>query len=211
MFCYNCGKELLQGAEFCGSCGAKIVSVEDEKSCVEIQNTPIAKKSKITIIALIVMSVLVLAMGGYIFVDLFSEDGNTNSKITSSKEKDDTVSKNDETLESENTEVLSGKINSGFLIKNSLDEIIIDSTHVEKISLSAKDGQYAINIEFNKEGKEIFAEFTENNIGKIAPICLNDTVIMSPTIYETIKDGIVLITMINEEQATDLFEQLSDV
>jgi protein-export membrane protein SecD len=51
-----------------------------------------------------------------------------------------------------------------------------------------------VNLEFNDEGKELFGQITERNVGKPVAIYLDNEPISVPTVNEAIKDGKAVIT-----------------
>ena len=51
-----------------------------------------------------------------------------------------------------------------------------------------------VALEFNEEGKKLFAEATKNNIGNVIYIVMDDEIISSPVVQTTISDGHAMIT-----------------
>ncbi|MFA5128696.1 MAG: protein translocase subunit SecD [Patescibacteria group bacterium] len=51
-----------------------------------------------------------------------------------------------------------------------------------------------VGLEFNDEGKELFGEITERNVGKLVAIFLDGEPISVPTVQEPIKDGSAIIS-----------------
>jgi preprotein translocase subunit SecD len=51
-----------------------------------------------------------------------------------------------------------------------------------------------VALEFNREGAEIFAQITRNNIGQVLAIVLDGEIIQMPTIQDAITDGQAVIT-----------------
>ncbi|MFA6172035.1 MAG: peptidylprolyl isomerase, partial [Patescibacteria group bacterium] len=51
-----------------------------------------------------------------------------------------------------------------------------------------------VGLEFNDEGKKLFGEITERNVGKQVAIFLDGQVISAPTVQEAIKDGNAVIS-----------------
>jgi protein-export membrane protein SecD len=70
-------------------------------------------------------------------------------------------------------------------------------------------GQPQVSIEWNEDGKKVFAETTSKNIGKRIGIILDGTMISAPTIQTAITDGKAVITGIgNRQEAKDLAARL---
>lgn len=68
--------------------------------------------------------------------------------------------------------------------------------HLNKAQLQfdQQTNQPLISLEFNDEGKKLFAEITEKNVGKPIAIFLDGAVISAPTVNEPIRDGSAVIT-----------------
>ncbi len=62
------------------------------------------------------------------------------------------------------------------------------------IQFEQNSGKPQIGLEFNKEGGEIFAKLTGENVGKIIGIFLDGTPISLPVVNDAIKDGKAVIT-----------------
>ncbi len=62
------------------------------------------------------------------------------------------------------------------------------------IQFDQSSGKPQIGLEFNKEGADIFAKLTGENIGKIIGIFLDGTPISLPVVNDAIKDGKAVIT-----------------
>ena len=94
MFCTNCGKPLIQGAAFCGECGARIVrAIANHPANIPV-SPPRAKqfggkkKSKVPILATVcILTVAALGAGMLVALDLFAPssplDG-VNTAVTES-------------------------------------------------------------------------------------------------------------------------------
>ena len=83
--------------------------------------------------------------------------------------------------------------------------------HVEKAYLTYDDNNnYAVGIEFNKEGTKLFADATATTGSKLS-IYLDDTLISQPTIQETISNGKTIISGdgMTYESASTLAMQIS--
>ena len=62
-----------------------------------------------------------------------------------------------------------------------------------------------VALEFNEEGKKLFAEATEANIGKVIHIVMDDEIISSPVVQTAITDGQAMITgQFSGEEAEEL-------
>lgn len=67
-----------------------------------------------------------------------------------------------------------------------------------------------VSLQFDEEGKNLFAEITERNVGKPVAIYLDESPISIPTVEEPIKDGQAVITGdFNLEEAKQLARRLN--
>ena len=69
--------------------------------------------------------------------------------------------------------------------------------------------EVVVRLEFNDEGKDLFAKITSENIGKRIAILLDGQILSAPTVQTAITDGVAVITGINDiklakELATNL-------
>ena len=89
MFCSKCGKELENDARFCNSCGIELKKEISEESMIEASKSPKVKKSSLLLkMVIIVMSILIVAMGSYIAVDIIGNNDaqvNTNAEMIEDK------------------------------------------------------------------------------------------------------------------------------
>jgi len=172
-------------------------------------------------IALITIPVLIIAALFYIvfsFVGISNNADQDDRKPTSSDyavnednripEENDSENAPEESLEE--YDIKESEIYTGFAIKNSTgDEIIISADHVEKIVFCKSSNMYGVRIVLNETGKNIFSEYSGQNIKKATLLCIDDVVLSEPIITEHITDGIMLIYMYDYDSAEDLFESLS--
>ena len=100
MFCKNCGKELPEGAVFCGGCGCSC----NGETPLEPEKKPAPKKPKgngkivALIIALVILVVGGTAYGLYgsgVFDDLFQAENTEEKTEEESKEEKDNIEEND--------------------------------------------------------------------------------------------------------------------
>lgn len=94
--------------------------------------------------------------------------------------------------------------------KDSEGTVLLEGTkHLEDASAVSYEGAYAISLTFNEEGTKLFAQATEDNVGKTISIFINGEEIMKPTVNTAITDGKAVITGgYSYEQANDLAVQL---
>lgn len=67
------------------------------------------------------------------------------------------------------------------------------SKQVGAVDVNSPSQPY-VALEFNEEGKKLFAEATKNNIGKVIYIVMDDEIISAPTVQTAITDGQAMIT-----------------
>ncbi|HHX48957.1 MAG TPA: protein translocase subunit SecD [Clostridiales bacterium] len=72
--------------------------------------------------------------------------------------------------------------------------IIEGNKHLKNASEALHEGQYVISLEFNDEGRELFAKATKENIGKTISIYINGKEILKPTVNSAITEGRAIIT-----------------
>jgi protein-export membrane protein SecD len=72
----------------------------------------------------------------------------------------------------------------------------LDGSHLRKsrVDFDQTTGNPHIAINFNNQGKEIFANITQKNIGKPLAIALDQEIISAPTVQSSITDGSAIIT-----------------
>lgn len=112
------------------------------------------------------------------------------------------IKKIDERGQGDNREVLSSHI----LITTKPTEVQQNQPEWLNTSLSGKhlkradvqfdpnSGSPNVSLEFNDEGKDLFKNLTEKNIGKRLAIFLDNQIISAPTVNEAIPDGKAVIT-----------------
>lgn len=62
------------------------------------------------------------------------------------------------------------------------------------VEFDQQNGKPQISLEFNNDGKELFAQITKRNIGKPVAIVLDNQVISAPTVQSEITEGKAVIT-----------------
>jgi len=79
-----------------------------------------------------------------------------------------------------------------------------------QVSFNPNTNQPEVSLEFDQEGKELFAEITKRNIGKPVAIFLDNSLISAPQVKETISDGKAVISGDFElEKAKNMVSQLN--
>jgi protein-export membrane protein SecD len=88
-----------------------------------------------------------------------------------------------------------------------LDKSIISGDQVAKAS-SGRDeqnGQYVVNVEFDPDATDVWARFTDANVGTRVAYTLNTRVISSPAIEEPMTDGrLVIRSSFSNDQSREL-------
>lgn len=69
------------------------------------------------------------------------------------------------------------------------DEPILTGARVSNCESGYLDGKYIVSLEFDSEGKELFATATQNNVGKVIGIYMDETLINTATVQTAITDG----------------------
>ena len=90
-------------------------------------------------------------------------------------------------------------------------EILMDGSYVDNAQAASYFADdFWINISFNEEGRQKFAEITERYINKQIYIYLNDILLSAPTVNDAITDGNALISGdFNAEEAVELANRIS--
>lgn len=80
------------------------------------------------------------------------------------------------------------------------DNTILTGEHMKSVTYSMREmmesgkEQSVIELEFDDEGTRLLAKGTANNLGKMIMIKLDDEVLMSPVVHDTIENGKVILT-----------------
>lgn len=78
------------------------------------------------------------------------------------------------------------------------------------VDFSSTTGEPEVVLQFNDEGKNLFAEITERNVGKTVAIYLDGVPISTPVVQQAIPSGQAIITgNFNLEEAKQLVERLN--
>lgn len=113
-------------------------------------------------------------------------------------------------------DVFEETVATGYLsFRNPDGEVVMDGSYVEKASagvdLQSSDGtEYLVTIEFTPEGKEKFAEITEEYTGQDIYIYMDETLLSAPTVQAKITDGSAQIRgNLTAEDAEKLADQIN--
>lgn len=90
-------------------------------------------------------------------------------------------------------------------------DVVLTGEHLERADVNFDEaGLPAVSLSFNKEGEEIFANVTRENIGKTIAIYLDSDIISAPTVQTEIPNGQAQITgNFTLEEARDLALRLN--
>ena len=111
-----------------------------------------------------------------------------------------------------NMEVLSQQLQQQQAEASGFKMTKLTGQHLNKAELlfDQQTNQPTISLEFNDEGKKLFAEITEKNVGKPIAIFLDGGVISAPTVNEPIRDGNAIISgQFTLEEAKELAMRLN--
>ena len=75
----------------------------------------------------------------------------------------------------------------------------ISASHIAATKISERNESEAIEITFNDEGKELFAELTRNNIGNRIGMILNGELVSAPVVQAEIPNGKALVPLVKAE------------
>ncbi len=79
-----------------------------------------------------------------------------------------------------------------------------------QVQFDPQTGEPEVGLEFNKEGKDLFAEITTRNVGKPVAIFLDGFAISIPTVNEPIREGNAVISgRFNIQEAKELVQRLN--
>lgn len=73
-------------------------------------------------------------------------------------------------------------------------DILVDGTDVEDAGKAYQNNSVVVTLKFNENGRQAFAEATQNNVGKQIGIYMDDMLISAPTVNQAITDGNAIIT-----------------
>jgi protein-export membrane protein SecD len=108
------------------------------------------------------------------------------------------------------------KANGGLTASTTIDDLFV-STGITgsllqhaSIQFNSNSKGVAVLLQFNSQGKDLFAKVTRDNIGKVLAIILDGKVIETPVIQDAITDGTAQITgSFTPEQAAETVRQLN--
>lgn len=69
------------------------------------------------------------------------------------------------------------------------DKPILTGARVSNCEPGYLDGKYIVSLEFDSEGKDLFAAATQKNVGKVIGIYMDETLINTATVQTAITDG----------------------
>ena len=81
--------------------------------------------------------------------------------------------------------------------------VLLDSDEIAKVKSIEFYGGYAIELEFSEEGKKIFAEITENMIGRQLSVYYGEVLLSSPTVQSAIAEEKAVITGLESRASAD--------
>ncbi len=90
---------------------------------------------------------------------------------------------------------------------------LLDQTAIRSVTVTknASSGDPEIDVEFNEEGKDLFAALTKDNINKRVAIVLDGHLYSAPMIRSEISDGKAQVTgHFTEEEARELAAKIND-
>lgn len=99
--------------------------------------------------------------------------------------------------------------------RNPSGEVVMDGSAVESAragvdTSTSTTGEYVVLLELNDEGRNTFAEITETYLGQQISIYMDDTLLSSPTVRNTITDGSAQISgNFDADSATTLANQIN--
>lgn len=220
MFCIHCGAKCPDQAQYCASCGQKLVSVnetegkETQKNVRQEQTpkrvNPVGKWVLFGAIALTVLFVAAIIMT----IALPKITGKKNSedgRITASNDSDSYSASDTEKLsDSDLIFIPQQKVNGGAPIEAGAkdlfydeEDILLDGTYIksaEAQTLETLSGieEYGVFIKFNKKGTKIFRKATGAMIGEELCVIFNGEVISVPRVTSEITDGEAVISGFKE-------------
>lgn len=131
----------------------------------------------------------------------------SNDKEKSIKPEFDNT-KNDESAEGEDIRPLGNVVikdeDGNILI--TVDDILMAETTTNEMNDTV---DYCVSLKFTKEGTKKFADVTEQNIGKILSVYVDDEVVSAPRVMAKIPDGVAVISgMMSYDEANELVEKI---
>ncbi len=96
--------------------------------------------------------------------------------------------------------------------KDDTTEILMNGSYIKSAQavVNQEDNSYAVSIEFNDEGKQLFGDITTKYLNKTISIWMDDVMISAPTVNAAITDGKAQITGdFDAESATALANKIN--
>ena len=90
--------------------------------------------------------------------------------------------------------------------------VLIEGSRVKnsQVAFNRQSNEYVVQLRFDDEGSKLFADATEQLIGKNMGIYMDDTMISNPRVNESISGGEAVISgMANMEEAQELSEKIN--
>ncbi len=119
-----------------------------------------------------------------------------------------------ETQEKEEQSTESKKPLGNIVMKDEDGDVVITVEDIQSAETIINDNngkkEYCVSIKFTDEGKEKFAKVTEQNIGKMISICVDDKVVSAPRVQAVISDGEAIISGSSQtyEECRELVEKI---
>lgn len=72
--------------------------------------------------------------------------------------------------------------------------VLVDGANVKNAGKAYQNNQVVVTLEFDSEGKDLFAQATQSNLNKRIGIYMDDMLLSAPTVQSAITDGQAIIT-----------------
>lgn len=182
MYCFKCGQKIPEDSDFCPYCGAEIPKDKPKK---EIKQNPVISIMAIVIVVIVIM---VGVMG------IKKSEINANRETAYTEEKLDNQ---------DNT--IAPVSNKGFQIVDKDGSVLLTGEDVSDVSwksFKGSDGEfkYTVKLSFTDEGTKKLETATEQNLNNPVYIMVNDEVMISPVVTQTITNGMFWITDLKSQE-----------
>lgn len=106
--------------------------------------------------------------------------------------------------------------NGGITASTTIDELFASTgltgslLQRASVQFNPNSKDVSVVLQFNTEGKDLFAKVTSENVGKVLAIILDGQILQTPVIRESITDGTAMVSgSFTPDQATEVVRQLN--
>ncbi len=195
-YCFNCGNPVEENAKFCHNCGTALYQAEGMIYGADPDRMRKVTPKTVYLVSLVVF-LIACAVGVFFLATKYTKHKNNTEVINSA----------------EITEA-SKKISGNIKFKDIEGNILLDENDIEALqpangtSTDTDITTYFINIRFTEEGTAKFAKATEENIGRVIYIYVDDEIVSCPMVNSAITGGNASIEFSMEEERDRIYNTM---